>query len=138
MSRTRGAFHRPFTTEVLAAARAREDEFLTVIMPRVRRSAWRRFRGFSQYWREDAIQDAIGNAWLAFCRIIRAGEDPMAQIGSIVKFSVTALFYYRNVCGRQPINEPFSRWAQEQRGFRCISNIEAGSSEERALHGLSC
>ena len=41
------------------------DEFLA-LLPTYRRNAWLFFRKYRD--REELIQNALGNAWMAFCR----------------------------------------------------------------------
>ena len=105
-----------YTPELLAAARAREAEFLGQIMPAVIRHANRRLRNLP-HRREEYTQDALGNAWRHFLDLLRKGLEPLDYIGLVAKWAVLRALTCSSVCGQGSRSDVLSPNAQHRRGF---------------------
>jgi hypothetical protein len=88
------------TPEELAAAKAREGEFLTVIRPAVLQVANKRLRIFSNpETRRELKADAVALAWLYFIRLIADGHEPTRCMGVLIKRVFQTVFRFSGVTG---------------------------------------
>lgn len=122
----RGFQPRGFSPEALASAKARENDFLTQIMPGIIKHADWKFRDRHPNCREDDKQEALAQGWKFFVSVIARGGEPLNQIGSIVKFAVTSIFYYRFVCGMEPTTDVLSFNARKRHRFRVVMIASSG------------
>ena len=112
------------------------------LLPDIRRQVRFAFRRLSGERREEAVQEALANALVAFRRLAELGKTELAFASPLARYAV------RQVCGgRQiacPLNsgEILSRYAQRKGGFTVIRlhrpDETAGTWKELLVEDRSC
>ena len=112
------------------------------LLPDIRRQVRFAFRRLSGERREEAVQEALANALVAYRRLAELGKTELAFASPLARYAV------RQVCGgRQiacPLNsgEILSRYAQRKGGFTVIRlhrpDETAGTWKELLVEDRSC
>lgn len=109
------------------AAKAREADFLSVILPAVQRSARKRFRHLPAHVREELEQDATAMAWGHFIKLIGKGLEPLNCVGTIVLRCIQSERRQEHFCGQETRNDALAYKARQIHGFAlqtlaCLAN----------------
>jgi hypothetical protein len=91
------------------------------MLPAIENYAKRAFRGLDPEARQDAVQEAIANAAVAFARLAELDKVDLAYPQVLARFAVAQFFDGRRVGNRLKISEVLSSYAQRKKGFRVRS-----------------
>ena len=94
------------------------EQFVAVILPAVEAIARRRFHGLPVADREESTAEAIAAALVAFVRLIRRGKDPAVFAGRLAQVAVLKVLEGRLAGSPDRINDVFSRYGRQRRGFQ--------------------
>ena len=87
------------------------------MLPTIRSYARGAFARLDPESREDAIEEVIANAAVAFARLVRQGKAEKAFPTVLAHYSISQVREGRRVGGRLRISEVLSRYAQRRKGF---------------------
>jgi len=109
------------------------DQFVAML-PQIRRKAAIAFHELDAEAREDAIQEAIANCFVAFTRLVELSRSELAYATPLADYAIKQLRDGRRVGGRLSVRDVMSRHAQRVKGFRVVSldMIDSGEDEVRA------
>jgi hypothetical protein len=96
------------TAEELAAAKAREADFVLHVLPAVRNCAANAFRRWNDDDREEAIAEVIALSWRHFVHALADGRDPLGFIGYIAKVNVKTVRAFTRLTGKTSGVDPLS------------------------------
>jgi RNA polymerase sigma factor (sigma-70 family) len=93
-----------------------QDSFLRML-PGIRRFARRAFQYLGEEAQEDAVAEAVANAFVAFVRLVERGKEELAFASVLAKYAVSQVQEGRRVGGRLNSKDALSRTAARRRGF---------------------
>jgi len=105
------------------ASRARQPvpawhtRFLAML-PAIEAHARIAFRGLAPEAREDAVQETIANALVAFVRLVQLGKVDVAYPSVLARYAVAQIQDGRRVGNRLNIRDVLSPYAQRQKGIQ--------------------
>jgi hypothetical protein len=99
-----------------AAAVALQSEFL-LLLPVVRGHAQVAFRHLPDADREEAVADAVANAWQAHLRLTARGKQPACFRAALARFAALGVCYGRHVGRSANSRDVMARFAQRRRGI---------------------
>lgn len=117
------AFARPSPLQPLvprppaAPARPAWHAGFLALLPDIRRQLRFAFRRLSGERREDAIQEALANALIAYVRLFEQGKSELAYATPLAQYAVRQVCDGRQVACRLNVCEMLSRYAQRKSGF---------------------
>ena len=88
------------------------------MVPAIETYARRALRGLDAEAREDAVQEAIANAAVAFARLVELEKVDLAYPQVLARYAVAQFFDGRRVGSRLRIGDVLSPYAQRRKGFR--------------------
>ncbi len=95
------AWHRPFLA----------------MLPKIRSCAGRAFSGMDPESREDAVEEVVANAAVAFARLVELNKADLAYPTVLARYGVAQFRGGRRVGNRLRIGEVLSPCAQRAKGF---------------------
>jgi hypothetical protein len=95
-------------------------DFLSML-PAIERHARVAFRELSPVARDEAVQETICNALLAYRQLVARGKVDVAYPSPLARYGVAQFRAGRRVGSRLNKNDALSSYAQRQRGFRVDS-----------------
>lgn len=103
------------------------------MLPVIRNCANHAFRYLDPEGREDAVQEVIANAFVAFARLVQLGKADLAYPTVLARYGVAQLRHGRRVGNRWRIGEVLSDHAQRKKGFfvNRLDRFERESGEWR-------
>jgi len=113
---------RPWTTEPYWHA-----AFL-VMLPKVRLHASIAFRGHDEETREDLVEEAIANAFVAYVRLVERGKADLAYPTVLARYAVAQIRDGRRVGSSLNTREVLSSSAQRKQGF-VVEHLDSYDSE---------
>jgi len=99
------------------------------ILPGIRRNARIAFRHLRPEAREDAIQETVANACLAYARLAERNKLDAAHPAVLARYAVAQVNAGRRVGSRLNSHEVLSRYARQQKGFR-VERLDRFDTEE--------
>ena len=94
-----------------------QEPFLQML-PGIRRYARRAFDFLGEEAQEDAVAEAVANAFVAFVRLVERGKEQLAYGSVLAKYAVSQVKEGRRVGGRLNSKDVMSRTAARRRGFK--------------------
>ena len=88
------------------------------MLPAIEAQARFAFRRLDPEAREDAIQETIANALVAFVRLVQREKTNVAYPTALVRFAVAQIHDGRRVGNRLNVRDVLSPYAQQQKGIR--------------------
>ena len=88
------------------------------MLPAIEAQARFAFRRLDPEAREDAIQETIANALVAFVRLVQREKTNVAFPTALVRFAVAQIHDGRRVGNRLNVRDVLSPYAQQQKGIR--------------------
>lgn len=114
----------------------RHARFL-VMLPVIRESARIAFMNFNPDSREEAIEEVIANAFVAYARLVELGKSNLAYASALARFGIAQVRQGRQVGNELNSKDILSRYAQQKRGFRVgrldHQNEETGEWKEACI-----
>ena len=96
-------------------------ELFLKMLPLIENYAQRAFRDLDPEARDDAVQEVIANATVAFVRLVELGKVDLAYPSVLARFGVAQVCDGRRVGNRLRISDVLSVYAQRKKGFRVHS-----------------
>lgn len=87
------------------------------MLPTIRRYARGAFGSLDPESREDAVEEVIANAAVAFVRLVQLGKAKQAFPTVLAHYAIAQVREGRRVGGRLRVVEVLSRYAQRRKGF---------------------
>ena len=101
------------------------------ILPSIRRKARIAFHHLKPEAREDAVQEAVANACLAYARLAERGKLDAAHPAVLARYAVAQVNDGRRVGSRLNVREVLSRYARQRKGFH-VERLDRFDTEEDA------
>jgi hypothetical protein len=101
------------------------------ILPSIRRNARIAFRHLRPEAREDAVQETVANACLAYARLAERGKLDAAHPAVLARYAVAQVNEGRRVGSRLNVREVLSRYARQRKGFH-VERLDRFDTEEDA------
>ena len=123
------AFAKPSQYEQSADAKPAWHAGFMALLPAIRRHVRFAFRRLEGERREEAVQEALVNALVAYVRLHELGKTELAYASSLARYAV------RQVCGGRQVacplnsNEVLSPYAQRKQGFT-VSRLQRPDENE--------
>lgn len=95
------------------------------LLPAIRAHARIAFRALRPEARDDAIQEAVANACVAYVRLVQLGKQDLAYPSALVRFAVKHYWAGRRVGSSMNSGDVLCRHAQRHRGFQ-VEQLDAG------------
>ena len=99
------------------------------ILPSIRRKARIAFRHLKPEAREDAVQETVANACLAYARLAERGRLDAAHPAVLARYAVAQVNDGRRVGSRLNVREVLSRYAPQRKGFR-VERLDCFDAKE--------
>jgi RNA polymerase sigma factor (sigma-70 family) len=93
------------------------DRFLE-LLPSIHQYARTTFRSLSPESREDAIQETIANAFVAYARLVEQGKESLAFATPLARYAVAQYKACRRVGARLNIRDISSEYCRRRKGLR--------------------
>jgi hypothetical protein len=93
-----------------------QQPFLSMI-PKIRRYARRAFVGLDPEACEDAVEEVVANAAVAFARLVQLDKAEIGYPTALARYGVAQFHDGRRVGNRRRIGEVLSSYAQRRKGF---------------------
>ena len=93
-----------------------QEPFL-LLLPDIKRYADFAFRHWTPEAREDAVQEVIANAAVAFARLVELDKSDVAYPQALARFGIAQFREGRRVGNRNRINDVLSFYAQKNKQF---------------------
>jgi hypothetical protein len=103
-------------------------QFLSML-PRLRAHAAIAFRHLKPEAREEAIQEAVANALVAFVRLVQLKKADLAYPTVLARYAVAQIHDGRKVGGKLNVRDVSSKYAQRRRGFH-VGRLDQFDEEE--------
>jgi hypothetical protein len=87
------------------------------MLPVIRKYADNAFQHLDPEGREDAVQEVVDNALVAFERLVQLGKADLAYPTVLVRHGIAQLRDGRRVGNRRRVGEVLSEYAQRKKGF---------------------
>lgn len=110
------------SVETLNTATSRQDDFVNVILPAVRRAFHNRFRGLSTNERDELRQEVQARSWRMFVELIHQHREPLDFVGSIAIFAIRDVICGDRLAGNERLKDPMSSRAHAK--GRCTLIID--------------
>jgi hypothetical protein len=117
---------------VLAAATVPSPDWhgpFIAMLPRIVAHARIAFRHLKGEARQDAIQEAIANAMMAFVRLVQLKKMDLAYPTVLAKYAVAQIQDGRRVGNKLNVREVLSSYAQKHKGFK-VERLDHFDEEE--------
>jgi hypothetical protein len=101
------------------------------MLPAIRRQAHFAFHDLTPQSREDAVDEVIGLALVAFVQLVERGKAKQAYPSPLAQYAIRHVRAGREVGTRLNVRDVASRYAQQQRGFQ-LQRLDHFDSEEGA------
>ena len=105
------------------------------LLPDICRQVWFAFRGLAAERREEAVQEALANALVAYWRLARQGRAAVAYATPLARYAVRQVASGRQVGCSLNGCEMLSGYAQRKRGFS-VSRLHWADATERTWQEL--
>ena len=115
----------------VAVGRSGSSEAFLAMMPRLSAALAAGFRGFRSEQREDAVQEAMANAFTAFVRLWRRGRQQFAFPSVLARFAISQWLAGRRVGHRLNVHDVLSPYAQRRKLFY-VERLDRYDSPEAA------
>jgi DNA-directed RNA polymerase specialized sigma24 family protein len=102
--------------------RACQESFLEML-PAIRRSAKIAFRTASPEAREDLVEEAIANAFVAYANLVRLGKRDSGFASALARYAIAQIRDGRRVGNRRRIRDVMSGYAQRHKSF-CVGSLD--------------
>jgi hypothetical protein len=86
------------------------------LLPAIRQHAWVCFRGVDPESREEAIQEVVANALVAYARLVELDNEGLAYADPLARYAVAQFRVGRRVGGRLNIRDVMSRYCRNRKG----------------------
>jgi hypothetical protein len=105
------------------------------LVPAIHRRAWMAFRHLSLDARQDATQEVVANAFVAFARLVSLGKVRLAYPTPLARYGIAQVRQGRRVGNRLRIGDALSRYAQKMKGFtvRSLDCLDSDAGRWREL-----
>jgi len=127
VSYTKSRRIRTETPAELAAAKARERDFLDVVLPAVRSAAAKAFRRWSQEGKEEGMAEATALAWRHFVRMLADGYEPLDSAGYVAKVIVKAVKGFQRLTGKMSGVDALSLRTRIDKDLEVVTESQARS-----------
>lgn len=107
-----------------------QAEFLK-LLPLIRRHAKFAFRDLKGNDFDDAVQEAIANALVAYARLAQQGRADQASASSLARYAVAHYWAGRRVGAKSNIHDVTSAYCRSQRGVR-IESLHHWDKQDQA------
>ena len=104
-----------------------QERFLEML-PSIRRHAAYAFRRLDPEARDDAVEEIVANAYVAFARLVQRGKANVAYPGALARYAVAQFHAGRRVGTRWNTRDVFSVIAQRKHSFR-VERLGGADSE---------
>ena len=94
------------------------QELFLQMLPMIENCAKRAFRDLGPEAREDAVQEVLANAAVAFARLVELDKVDLAYPKVLARYAIAQFCDGRRVGNRRRICEVLSPYAQRKKGFR--------------------
>ncbi|MBW3599728.1 MAG: hypothetical protein KY475_20965 [Planctomycetes bacterium] len=101
------------------------------MLPTIRRHARFRFRRLDREAREEAVQEVVANALVAFVRLVERGRLDVAFPTPLARFAVAQYSVGRHVGGKLNTRDVLSPYAQHRRGVVVESIFRPKDDDQR-------
>jgi DNA-directed RNA polymerase specialized sigma24 family protein len=88
------------------------------LLPAIVRHARRYVKNLSPDAAEEAVQEAVATAFVAYARLVKLGKEDSACAGPLARFAVRRACSGRTIAGSVNVNDVSSRWCEIRRGIR--------------------
>jgi len=105
------------TTDSTNAEANWRDRFAHML-PGIRRHVRFSFRNMDAESRQEAVQEAIAFAFLAYSRLAQLNKTDLAYSSVLAKFAVSRVRSGRSIGRRLNVDDVTSRWCQSRRNFQ--------------------
>ncbi len=102
-----------------------------LMLPAIRRSAQIAFRAASPEAREDLVEEAIANSFVAYGRVVRSGKASLVGPSPLARYAIAQIRTGRRVGSRLRIRDTLSEYAQRQKGFH-VGQLDHFDAQEGA------
>jgi hypothetical protein len=99
------------------------------MLPDIRTHARIAFRDLAPEAREEAVQEAVCNAMVAYARLCRLGKADLAYPGVLARFAVAQTRDFRKVGGRLNVKDVSSGYCQCRKGV-VVERLDKFDAEE--------
>jgi len=99
------------------------------MLPAIGRHARIAFRHLGPEGREDAVEEVIANALVAYVRLVKRGKADLAYPTVLARYAVAQVIAGRRVGSRLRIGDVLSRYAQRKKGF-IVERLDKFDDEE--------
>ena len=107
----------PLTIKPPARQPSSWQELFLSILPDIKQHAEFAIKRWRPEAKEDAVQEVIANAAVAFARLVELGKVDLAYPQVLARFAIAQFHDWRRVGSRNRINEVLSFHAQRNRNF---------------------
>jgi hypothetical protein len=111
-------------------ARHWHDAFLEMV-PAIRRAARIAFRDLPQAMRDEAVDEVVVNALVAYARLVELNKTDVAYPSALARYGVVQVRDGRYVGMRQNVRDVMSRYAQQKKGFK-LGRLDHFDTQEGA------
>lgn len=105
------------------------------LLPDIQRHVWFAFRRLPMERREEAVQEALANALVAYRRLAEQGQADLAYATPLAQFAVKQVASGRQVGCSLNSGDILSRYAQQKRGF-LVSRLHRPDATEETWQEL--
>lgn len=123
------AFAQPYQQKFDAESRPAWHPGFLALLPDIRRQVRFAFRRLAPERREDAVQEAIANALVAYVRLFELGKTDVAYATPLAKYAVKQVCDGRQVGCQLNSHDVLSPYAQRKQGFSVARLLRADESE---------
>jgi hypothetical protein len=99
------------------------------LLPAITRQAWIAFRQLKPEARQNATEEVIANAMVAYARLVALGKADVAYAIPLAKFGIAQVRDGRKVGSRHSIRDVLSEYAQRMKGF-VVERLDRFDNEE--------
>jgi len=127
-------------TTILTPSLAELHAGFLLLLPRLQGHARTYFRHVRCPGRkEDMTAEAIGLAWLWYCRLLRRGKNPHEFAATFIHRALCQARSYRRLCGQHKAKDVLSPIAQARHGFttQTFPEHETGVPENVVIDALA-
>jgi hypothetical protein len=99
------------------------------MLPAIRRQAGIAFRHLPSEFRDDAVQEVMANATVAYARLAELGRTSVAYPSVLARYGIAQYKAGRRVGNRLNIRDALSPYAQQRKRFR-VESLDRFDEEE--------
>jgi len=99
------------------------------MLPKIQRHAWIAFRGLPPEARQELVEEAVANAFVAYARLVERGKEHLARPSPLARFAVSQVRVGRRVGGHLCVRDVLSGYAQFSKGFS-VGRLDHFGEEE--------